>query len=52
MFENPIQNDRELKGFNSVWKALEKDFSVVKSFNLICILKLIIIIISYELYKL
>ena len=51
MFENPIQNGRELKGFNwinSVWKALEKDFSVVKSFNSICILKLIVVTITYN----
>ena len=48
MFENPIQDARELKGFNSAWEALEKDFSVVKSFNSICILKLIVVIISYN----
>ena len=45
MFENPIQNDRELEGFNS---ALEKDFSVVESFNSIWILKLIVVIITYN----
>ena len=48
MFENPIQDARELKGFNSAWEALEKDFSVVKSFNSTCILKLIVVIISYN----